>query len=76
MIEKVEASGNAHLVAQAYLAYGFAYRYTDPPAAMAAQRRALEVAQQSGNRFIESHIALALSQLESQHGAWRKRWSI
>ena len=53
-----ESTHNPYSLAQALLAVGLAYRYTDPPTALAALRRALEIAQASGNRFNESHIAV------------------
>ena len=66
LIAEAEAIGNPHSLSNALLAYGFAFRYADPAAALAAHRRALEIAQDSGNRFVESHIAVTLSQLEAQ----------
>ena len=39
------------------------------PRALAALRRSLNIAQESGNRFNESHIAVTLSELEVHHGA-------
>ena len=71
LIAEAEAIGNPHSLSNALLAYGFAFRYADPAAALAAHRRALEIAQDSGNRFIESHIAVTLSQLEAQQDAPR-----
>jgi hypothetical protein len=64
-----EATRNPHSISQAFLAAGLVYRYADPAAALAALRKALQIAQESGNRFDESHTAVVLSQLEVRHGA-------
>ena len=69
LIAAAEATRNPHALANALLAFGFAFRYADPPAALTAHRQALEIAQDSGNRFVESHIAVSLSQLEVQEDA-------
>ena len=69
LIAAAEATRNPHALANALLAYGFAFRYADPPAALTAHRQALEIAQESGNRFVESHIAVSLSQVEVQEDA-------
>jgi tetratricopeptide (TPR) repeat protein len=63
-----EATQNPHSLTEALLAKGLVYRYTEPTTAQAALRQALQVAQESGNRFFESHIAVTLSQLEVQYG--------
>ena len=64
-----EATRNPHSISQAFLAAGLVHRYADPAAALVALRKALQVAQESGNRFDESHTAVVLSQLEVRHGA-------
>ena len=64
-----EATRNPHSISQAFLAAGLVHRYADPAAALAALRKALQIAQESGNRFDESHTAVVLSQLEVRHGA-------
>ena len=69
LIAAAEATRNPHSLSQALLAIGLPSAYTDPPRAMEALRQALEIAQASGNRFNESHIAVVLSQLEALHGA-------
>jgi predicted ATPase len=67
VVQVAEATQNPHALSQALLAEGLVYRYTEPTAALAALRRSLQVAQDSGNRFNESHIAVTLSQLEVRH---------
>ena len=69
LIETAEATHNPHSVSQVLLALGLATRNTDLPIALGALRRALEVAQDSGNRFNESHVAVVLSALETRHGS-------
>ena len=48
--------------------YGFAFRDADPVRALEALRRGLVIAQDSGNRVIESLLATALVRLEAEHG--------
>jgi hypothetical protein len=60
---------NPHSMSTAFLAEGLVDRYTEPAAALAALRRSLEIAHESGNRFSESHTAVTLSELEMHHGA-------
>jgi len=52
----------------ALLACGLAFREADPAAALEAMRRGLVIAQNSGNRYDESHLAAALCGLEAEHG--------
>jgi hypothetical protein len=69
VVAAAEATCNPHSISLALLAEGLVHRFADPAAALAARRRSLQVAQESGNRFNESHIAVTLSQLEVRHGA-------
>ena len=69
VVADAEATRNPHSLSHTLLAQGLVHRYTDPAIALAALRRSLKVAQDSGNRFNESHIAVTLSHLEVQHGA-------
>jgi predicted ATPase len=64
VVEAAETTQNPHSLSQALLAEGLVHRYTEPTVALAALGQALQVAQESGNRFNESHIAVVLSQLE------------
>jgi tetratricopeptide (TPR) repeat protein len=64
-----DATGNPFSRSQLLLAAGLALRYADPQRALDALQRALEIAQASGNRFNESHIAVTLAPLEAEHGS-------
>jgi predicted ATPase/class 3 adenylate cyclase len=69
LIEPAEATGNPWVLSIVLAAYGTAFRDTDPARAMDALRRGLAVAQDSGNRFIQTQLAAVnLSQLEATHG--------
>ena len=69
LVALAESTHNPFSLAQVLLAVALAYRYADPQKALASLRRALEIAQASGNRFEESHIAVTLAPLEAQHGS-------
>ena len=49
-------------------AYAWAYRDADPATAYDVGRRAMKVAHDSGNRFMESTISIGLSRLAVSHG--------
>jgi predicted ATPase/class 3 adenylate cyclase len=68
LIDAAEATHNPSALAYALHAYGSAFRDADPVRALEALRRGLVIAQDSGNRFVESHVATGLSQLEPEHG--------
>jgi predicted ATPase len=68
LIDAAEATRNPHVLSFTLLAYGFALRYTDPDRALDALRRGLLIAQDSGNRANETHLAGGLAQLEAQQG--------
>ena len=67
LIDAVETTRNPHAISHALLAYGLAFLNADPVNALAALRRGLAVAQDSGNRMNESHLALRLAQIEVEH---------
>jgi predicted ATPase len=67
LIDAVEITHNPHAISHALLAYGLAFLNADPVNALAALRRGLVVAQDSGNRMNESHLALRLAQVEAEH---------
>ena len=67
LIEAAEATHNPWALAYALRAYGYAFRDADPVRALEALRRGLVIAQDSGNRLVESQLATALSQLEAEH---------
>ena len=68
LIEAAETTNNPYVLSFALAAYGFAFRDTDPVHALGALRQALEIAQNSGNRFNESNAAQNLASLEAQYG--------
>ena len=68
MIDTAEATDNPWTLSWALFAYGFAFRHVEPVRALQAVRRGLVIAQESGNRANESHLAICLSALEAQHG--------
>ena len=56
------------MLSYALVAYGSAFSDADPVRALEALRRCRVVAQDSGNRFVESSLAVGLSRLEAEHG--------
>jgi predicted ATPase/class 3 adenylate cyclase len=68
LIDAAEATHNPFALSYALNAYGFAFGDADPVRALEALRRGLVIAQDSGNRFVESHVATGLSGLEPEHG--------
>jgi hypothetical protein len=67
-IEAAEATHNPFALAAALYAYGYAFRDADPAGALQALRRGLVIAQDTGNRIVESTVATALSRVEAEHG--------
>ena len=71
LIDAAEATGNPYVLSFALLGYGFAYGFAhdaDPVCSLAALRRGLGIAQDSGNRANESHLAANLCRFEAEHG--------
>jgi predicted ATPase len=68
LIEEAKASRNPWLLSYALLADGTAFREADPERALDALRRGLVIAQDSGNRYNESDLAVTLARLEAKHG--------
>ena len=68
LIDAAEATRNPCALSFALLAYGSAFLDADPDRALEAMRRGLVIAQDSGNRTIETHLAASLSRLEAEHG--------
>ncbi len=66
LIDAAEATRNPYALSFALLAYGFAFRDADPDRAREALRRGLVIAQDSGNRYIETHLAAGLARLEAE----------
>ena len=59
---------NQNAKALALNAYAWVYRDEDPTTAYEAGRRAMKVAHDSGNRFMESTISIGLSRIAVSHG--------
>jgi predicted ATPase len=68
LIEAAEATHNPFALSSALHACGRAYRDADPARALETLRRGLVIAQDSGNRLVESNLAIVLSRLEAEHG--------
>jgi predicted ATPase len=68
LIEAAEATGNPMLLAWALGAYGVAFRDADPVGALDALGRGLVIAQDSGNRLVESSLAPFLARFEAEQG--------
>jgi predicted ATPase/class 3 adenylate cyclase len=60
LIDAAEATGNPYVLSWALLASGLAVRDADPVRSLTALRRGLVIAQDSGNRANQSHLALNL----------------
>ena len=68
LIDAAEATHNPWALSLALLAYGSAFLDADPDRAREAMRRGVVIAQDSGNRTIETYLASSLARLEAQHG--------
>jgi predicted ATPase len=68
LIEAAEATHNPYALACALFGYGNAFRDADPVRALEALRRGRVIAQDSGNRFVESLLATGFGRLEVEHG--------
>jgi hypothetical protein len=68
LLTAADATDNPNVVSYALLVYGIAHRDADPVAAYDVHRRGLRIAQDSGNRWVESHLAVGLSRFAAAHG--------
>ncbi|HVQ98905.1 MAG TPA: adenylate/guanylate cyclase domain-containing protein, partial [Mycobacterium sp.] len=68
LIDAAEATGNPLAISFALWAHGYAFLDAAPAGALNALRRGLVIAQDSGNRFAETRLAVTLSSLEAEHG--------
>ncbi|MFZ1162897.1 MAG: adenylate/guanylate cyclase domain-containing protein [Mycobacterium sp.] len=68
LLAAADATENPMTKALALNGYAWAYRDADPAVAYEAFRRAMKIAHDSGNRFIESTISVGLSRLAASHG--------
>ncbi|MFI5506504.1 ATP-binding protein [Mycobacterium sp. NPDC051804] len=63
-----EFTDNPALICWAYNMYGWVRHSTDPGSATEAHRRGLTIAQDSGNRLLETYLASNLCRLAAAHG--------
>ena len=68
LVDAAEATRNPCAISSALLAYGTAFRDANPDRAREYMRRGLVIAQDSGTRAIETHLAYNLALLESHSG--------
>ena len=68
LVDAAEATRNPLALSYAFFVVGFAFGDADPNRAREALRRGLVIAQESGNRANESHLAAMLCRLEAAHG--------
>jgi hypothetical protein len=68
VIDAAEATQNPFALGYALLAYSFACREAYPDRALAALRRGLVIAQDSGNRNNETNLAMTLARQEADLG--------
>ena len=68
IIAAAEATRNPVMICYAVIAYGFLRRDVDPVMAHDCLRRGLAIAQESGNRQLESHLAGNLSLVAAAQG--------
>jgi predicted ATPase len=68
LIDAAEATPNPFVLAFVLHIHSLAFRDADPAGALEAARRGLVIARDSGNRYIETLLAGAVSHLEAEHG--------
>ncbi len=68
LLVAADATRNPQVICWALFAYGWAHRSADPAAAYDIHRRGMTVAQGSGNRWVESNIAVQLGAQAASSG--------
>jgi predicted ATPase/class 3 adenylate cyclase len=68
LLDGADAIANPWALSFVLLTYGIACGDVDPPGARDAMRRGLAIAQDSGNRYNETHLANILGRIEARHG--------
>jgi hypothetical protein len=68
LIEAAEATHNPFVLAFVLHVHGSAFRDADPAGALEVVRRGLVIARDSGNRYLETLLAVNVSHLEAEHG--------
>jgi predicted ATPase/class 3 adenylate cyclase len=68
LVAAAEATRNPYAISFARFVHGLAFRDADPRGALDVLRRGLAIARDSGNRFNETQLAVALTRLEATCG--------
>ena len=68
LVDAAEATRNPLALSYAFFVVGFAFGDAEPDRAREALRRGLVIAEESGNRANESHLAAMLCRLEAAYG--------
>jgi predicted ATPase len=68
LVAAAEATRNPYAISFAHFVHGLAFRDADPRGALDVLRRGLVIARDSGNRFNETQLAVALARLEATCG--------
>jgi tetratricopeptide (TPR) repeat protein len=68
LVAAAEATRNPYAISFACFVHGLAFRDADPRGALDVLRRGLVIARDSGNRFNETQLAVALCRLEATCG--------
>jgi hypothetical protein len=68
LIDAAEATDNPYALSITLVAYGWAMYDANPARSLAAHRRGMVIAKDSGNRATLSHLATNLCRSEAQHG--------
>ena len=68
LVDAAEAARNPLALSYAFFVVGFAFGDAEPDRAREALRRGLMIAEESGNRANESHLAAMLCRLEAAYG--------
>jgi predicted ATPase len=68
LVAAAEATRNPYAISFARFVHGLAFRDADPRGALDVLRRGLAIARDSGNRFNETQLAVALSRIEATYG--------
>jgi predicted ATPase len=69
LVDAAEATDNPFALVYALFACGMAFQDTDTDRARDALQRGLVIAQDSGNRAYESHLAVTSARLEAEYGS-------
>jgi predicted ATPase len=68
LIDAAEATGNPYVIASALHSYGWAVHDADPAGSLAALRRGLSIAHDSGNRCTVTNLSTNMCLVQAEHG--------